>query len=68
MTSYPVAVTSGSPMLPRAAALRPAAARMAASIVVVVVFPLVPVMPSHTGGGTVPDSSCCSRQASSGSL
>jgi hypothetical protein len=50
-------------MLPRAAVRFPAAARIAASIVVVVVLPLVPVTPSQTGA-----SGPRSRQASSGSL
>ena len=55
--------TSGSPMLPTAAVRSPAAARIAASIVVVVVLPLVPVMASQAGAP-----SARSRHASSGSL
>src|SRR2546423_933756 len=62
-TSYAVADTNGSPMLPRAAVRSPAAVRIAASIVVVVVLPLVPVTASQAGASGVR-----SRQASSGSL
>jgi hypothetical protein len=57
------ASTSGSPMLPSAAVRRPAAVRIAASMVTVVVLPLVPVTASQ-GGAPGPRS----RQASSGSL
>jgi hypothetical protein len=66
-TSYAVpssaTSTSGSPMLPRGAVRRPAARRIAATMVVVVVLPFVPVTASQ-GGASGPRS----RQASSGSL
>ena len=52
----------------RAESERTEALVAAGATVVVVVFPLVPVIPSQTGGGAVPASSRCSRQASSGSL
>src|SRR5690606_30843806 len=51
-------------MLPQATASRPAARRIAASIPVVVVLPLVPVTASHTGGRSMP---WPSHHASSGS-
>jgi hypothetical protein len=54
----------GRPMLPTAAVLSPAAARIDSSICVVVVLPLVPVIPSQ---GTIL-SGRLSRQASSTSL
>src|SRR5215207_1640725 len=54
----------GRPMLPTAAVLSPAAARIDSSICVVVVLPFVPVIPSH---GTIL-SGRLSRQASSASL
>jgi len=51
----------GRPILPTAADLRPAARSIESNIWVVVVFPLVPVTPSH---GTI-RSGCINRQASS---
>ena len=44
------ASTTGYPMLPHATASRPAAARIAASMPVVVVLPFVPVTASHVAG------------------
>src|SRR5690606_23177059 len=64
--SYPgssAANTSGSPMLPSAAVRSPAAVSIAASMLTVVVLPLVPVTASH-GAARGPRS----RHASSGSL
>ena len=59
---------SGRPMLPQATVSSPAARRIASSIVVVVVLPLVPVTASQRGGpsGQIAGSSP-SHQASSGS-
>ena len=51
----------GRPMFPTAAARIPAARSMDSTIWVVVVFPLVPVTPSHG----MARSGCCIRQASS---
>ena len=56
-----MASTMGRPMFLTAAARIPAARSMDSAIWVVVVFPLVPVTPSHG----MARSGCCIRQASS---